>query len=52
MVLFIGSILSYALGMVGIHGTYVMLAAIAISYGIGYFLRSKNIMGSRGRRQD
>ncbi len=50
MVLFMGAILMYALGMIGLHGSYVMLAVIAISYGIGMFLRGKNIMGPRGRR--
>ena len=51
MVFFIGTILRYILGTIGIHGTYVVIATIAISCLIGQYLRSNNLLGQSERKE-
>jgi hypothetical protein len=51
MAFFIGTILRYALGYIGLHGTYVVLATIAISATVGMYLKQKFNLGGEERRR-
>ncbi len=47
----IGTALRIALGYIGLHGTYVVLATIFASSIIGMYLKQRFNLGGRDRRE-